>query len=155
MARALERRGEEALRQAQQVHEDSARFHREHPPALTRQEHDAIGRFAPDVPAVGEAPETTAQDRQEMVRVLGERVTIAVPGARAHVSGTIPWAGGGCREPRVIRPVARDDQRSTYQVLLDRIDSGRRSGWRDAPVAAHLNRDSFAPPNARSGSVGV
>jgi hypothetical protein len=43
-ARELERRWEEALRQAQQVPEDDARFHREPPPELTRQEHDAIGR---------------------------------------------------------------------------------------------------------------
>ena len=46
----------------------------------------------------------------------------------------------------MIRPVARYDQLSTYQVLLDRIDTVRRRGLSDAQVAAHLNRDGFAPP---------
>jgi len=88
------------------VHEDYARFHREHPPELTRQEPDAIGRLAQDVPALWEAPATTAQDRQERVRVWVARVTIDVPGASEHVSVPIQWAGGVCREHRVIRPVA-------------------------------------------------
>lgn len=105
------------------MQEDSARFHREHPPELTRQERDAIGRLAQDVPALWEAPEPTAQDRQEMGRLWLERVTIDVSGASEHVSVTIQWAGGVCSEPRGIRPVARDDQLSTYQVLLDRIDT--------------------------------
>jgi hypothetical protein len=58
-----------------------------------------------------------------MVRWWLERVTIEVPGERDHVSVTSHWAGGVCRAPRVIRPVARYDQLSTYQVLLDRIDT--------------------------------
>jgi len=90
---------------------------------LTRQERDAIGRFAQDGPALWEAPETTARDRQEMVRLVLERVTIDVPGESEHVSVTIHWAGGVRSEHRVIRPVARYDQLSTYQVLLDRIDT--------------------------------
>ena len=128
------------------MHEDDARFHREHPPELTRQERDAIGRFAHDVPAWWEASETTTRDRQAMVRVWLERVTSEVPGASEHVSVTIYWAGGVRRAPRVIRPVARYNQLSTYQVLLDRIDTVRRRGLSDAQVAAHLNRDGFAPP---------
>jgi len=123
VARALERRWEAALRQEQQVHEDYARVHREHPPELTRQERDAIGRLAQDVPALWEAPETTAQDRHEMVRLWLERVPIDVPGASEHVSVTIHWAGGVRREHRVIRPVARYDQLSTYQGLLDRLNT--------------------------------
>ena len=123
VARALERRWEEALRQAQQGQEDYARFHREQPPELTRQERDAIGRLAQDVPALWEASETTTRDRQAMVRLWLARVTIDVPGASAHVSVTIHWASGVRSEHRVIRPVARYDQLSTSQVLLDRIDT--------------------------------
>lgn len=128
------------------MHEDDARLHREHPPELTRQERAAIGRFAQDVPALWEAPETPAQDRQEMGRLLLERVTIEVPGESEHVAVTIHWAGGVCSEHRVIRPVARYDQLSTYQILLDRIDTLRRSGLSCAPIAVHLKRDGFAPP---------
>jgi hypothetical protein len=58
-----------------------------------------------------------------MVRLLVGRATIDVPGASEHVSVTIQWVGGVCSEHRVIRPVARYDQLSTYQVLLDRIDT--------------------------------
>ena len=146
VARARERRGAEAVRQAPPGHEDEARGHRAHPPEVTRQARDAIGRCAQDVPAVWEVPATTAHDRHARGRVWRARVTMDVPGASDHGSVTIHGAGGGRREPRGMRPVARYDQRSTDQVRLDRIHPGRRRGVSGAPVAVPLTRAGLAPP---------
>jgi hypothetical protein len=97
VARALERLWEEALRHEQ----------REQPPECTARERDAIRRFAYDVPGLWEAPETTPQERQEIVRVLLEQVTVAVLDDSEQVQGTLHWAGGERSQHRVMRPVAR------------------------------------------------
>src|SRR5215831_14368801 len=133
VARELERQWEEALRHEQQLQEEYARFRRERPRELTSPEREAIVRLAQDVPAVWQAPETTAQDRQEIVRLLVERVTVNVHEDSEQVDVTLQWAGGVTSAHRLRRPVARYDQLSTYPALL-------------AHIAAHLNRAGFAPP---------
>ena len=88
------RRWDEARGDAQHLHEASARFRRERPPELTSREREAIQRLAHDVPALWHAADTTPQDRQAIVRVLGERVRGAGHEDSAQVEGTVQWAGG-------------------------------------------------------------
>jgi hypothetical protein len=59
------------------------------------------------------APETTAQDRQEIVRVLLEQVTVDVQGDSEQVDVTLRWAGGVQSQHRVSRPVACYEQLAT------------------------------------------
>jgi hypothetical protein len=146
VARELERHWEEALRHEQQLQEEYARFRRERPLELTSPEREAILRLAQDVPALWQAPETTAQDRQEIVRVLVERVTVNVHEDSEQVEVTLQWAGGVTSAHRLRRPVARYDQLSNYPDLLAHIDGLRQSGHSFAQIAAQLNRAGFAPP---------
>ena len=67
-------------RHEQHEQEAQARFRREQPAECTAQERDAIRRFAHDVPGLWHAPETPPQDRQEIVRMLLQRVTVEVQG---------------------------------------------------------------------------
>lgn len=146
VARALEGAWEEALRQEQQVQEAYARFQREQPAALTPRERAAVRRLAQDVPAVWAAPETTPRDRQEIVRLLIERVIIDIQGDSEHVEVTLYWAGGAHSTHRLRRPVARYEQLSNYPELLARIDSLRETGHGFTQIAAQLNRAGFSPP---------
>jgi DNA invertase Pin-like site-specific DNA recombinase len=146
VARELERQWEEALRHEQHEQEAYARFRREQPAEFTAQEREAIRHLAQDIPGVWEAPETTAQDRQEIVRLLLERVTIEVQGDSDQVDVTLHWAGGVTSQHRVIRPVARYEQLATYAELIARIDTLRHTGASFAQIAEHLNRAGFAPP---------
>jgi len=146
VARELERRWEEALCHEQQLQEASARFRRERPLALTALEREAILRLARDVPAVWQAPATTAQDRQEIVRVLVDRVTVEVHEESEQVEVTLQWAGGVTSAHRLRRPVARYDQLSTYPDLLAPIDGLRQTGHSCAQIAVHLHHAGCAPP---------
>jgi DNA invertase Pin-like site-specific DNA recombinase len=146
VARELERLWEAALRHEQHDQEAYARFRREQPAALTEGEREAIRRLACDVPGLWEAPETTPQERQEIVRVLLAQVTVDVIDDSEQVDVTLQWAGGVTSQHRVIRPVARYTQLSTYPRLMARIDTLRRIGLSFAQIAAHLNHDGFAPP---------
>jgi len=146
VARALERQWEEARRHEQQIQEAYARFRQAQPPALTAQEREVVARLAEDVPGWWHAPDTTAQDRQEMVRVLVKRVTVEVQGDSEHVAVTMHWAGGMTSAHHLRRPVARYAQLSTYHTLLERIEVLRQAGQSVAQIAACLNREGFAPP---------
>jgi hypothetical protein len=146
VARELERQWEEALRHEQLLQEEYARFRRERPLELTAPEREAILRLAQDVPAVWQAPATTAQDRQEIVRLLVERVTVNVHEDSEQVEVTLQWAGGVTSAHHLRRPVARYDQLSTYPDLLAHSDGLRQTGHSFAQIAAHLHRAGFAPP---------
>jgi hypothetical protein len=146
VARALERHGEEALRHEPPRQEEEARFRRERPLALTAPEREAILRWARDVPAWWQAPATTSPDRQAIVRLLVERVTVDVHEASAQVDVTWQWAGGVTSAHRLRRPVARDDQLATAPDLLAPIDGLRQPGHSCAPSATQLHRAGFAPP---------
>ena len=146
VARELERQWEETLRHEQQLQEEYARFRRERPLELTAPEREAILRWAQDVPAVWQAPETTAQDRQEIVRLLVERVTVNVHEDSEQVEVTLQWAGGVTSAHHLRRPVARYDQLSTYPARLAHIAGLRQTGHSFAQIAAQLNRAGFAPP---------
>jgi DNA invertase Pin-like site-specific DNA recombinase len=146
VARELERQWEEALRHEQLEQEAYARFRREQPSELTPGERDAIRRLAHDLPSLWVAPETTPQDRQEIVRLLLEQVTVTVQGDSELVDVTLHWAGGTRGEHRLIRPVQRYDQLSTYPQLLTRIDTLRGEGLSFEQIAEHLNQEGFYPP---------
>ena len=113
---------------------------------MTAREREAILCLAHDVPAVWHATATTPQDRQAIVRVLVERVTVDVHEASEQVDVTIQWAGGVTSAHRVRRPVARDDQRSNATALVAHIDGLRQAGYSFAQIAEHLNREGFYPP---------
>ena len=125
VARELEKGWEKALRHEQHEHEAYARFRQERPAELTPRQRDAIRRLSHDVPGLWHAPPTTAKDRQEIVRLLLERVTVDVQGESEQVAVTLQWAGGCRSAHNVIRPVGRYTQLSTYPVLLSRIDALR------------------------------
>jgi hypothetical protein len=146
VARELERQWEEALRHEQSEQEAYARFRREQPAELTSRERDAILRLAHDMPGLWQAPEMTVQERQEIARVLLERVSVDVHGDSEQVAVTLHWAGGMRSQHCVIRPVARYDQLSTYPQLLARIDTLHHDGVSFEQIAEHLNREGFYPP---------
>jgi Recombinase zinc beta ribbon domain len=146
VARELERRWEEALGHEQHLQEESARFQRERPPELTAREREAILRVAQDVPALWHAAETTPQDRQEIGRVVVDRVAVDVHDDREQVEVTIQWAGGVISAHRIRRPGARYDQLSNVTTLVARLDGLRQAGHSFAQIAEHLNRDGCYPP---------
>jgi hypothetical protein len=149
VARERERQWEEALRHEHHEQEAYNRFRREQPAELTSRERDALRRLAQEMPGLWVAPETTAQDRQEIVRLLLEQVLVEVQGDSELVDVTLRWSGGVESQHRVSRPVARYEQLSTYPRLLARIDTLRHDGMNFEQIAGHLNGAGFYPPKRR------
>jgi hypothetical protein len=146
VARELERRWEEALAEQRRFEEDYARFGRHQPEGLSAGERAQIRALAEDLPALWQAPTTTAADRQRIVRLLVDEVIVTVRGESERVDVTIRWAGGFSTGHEVVRPVQRYQQMADYGKLLIRIDALRQAGRTLTEVAEHLNREGFHPP---------
>ncbi len=146
VVRELERRWEEALKEQRRLEEEYAQFSRSQPVGLSIAEREQIRTLARDLPALWQAPCTTAADRQRIVRLLVEEVTVAVRGESEWVDVTIRWAGGYTTGHELLRPVQRYQQLAGYAKLLNRIDDLRKAGRTLAEVAEQLNREGFRPP---------
>ena len=146
VARELERRWEEALKEQRRQEEGYARFCRSQPTGLAAAEREQIRALAGDLPALWQAPGTTAADRQRIVRLLVEGVAVAVQGDSERVDVTIRWAGGDSSRHELVRPVRRYEQLAEYGRLLSRIDELRQGGLTLAEVAARLNEEGLRPP---------
>jgi DNA invertase Pin-like site-specific DNA recombinase len=146
VARELERRWEEALKEQRRLEEEYARFGRDRPRGVSTEEREQIRALACDLPALWHAPETTPADRQRIIRLLVKEVVVAVRGESERVDVTIHWAGDCSSGHELVRPVQRYDQMSNYDRLLDRIDELRVAGRSLAEVAERLNAEGFHPP---------
>jgi hypothetical protein len=156
VARELERRWEEALRQQQLLEDDYGRWQRSAPARLSAEDEAAIRALAADLPAVWQAETTTPADRQRIARLLLERVTVTVDKASERVDVQLHWIGGLVRSHALSRPVSRYDCRSDYPRLVERLRSLSGERLRAAPIAARLNAEGFRPPRrAKRFTVGI
>jgi DNA invertase Pin-like site-specific DNA recombinase len=146
VARALERRWEEALAEQGRLTEDYERFCRSQPATLSAGEQEQIWSLARDIPQLWHADTTTAAERQRLVRFLIEQIEVGVQGATDHVEVSICWAGGFVSRHTLARPVQRYEQLADYARLRARIDELRAAGKSTATVAECLNQEGFRPP---------
>jgi len=150
VARQLETDWEAALAEADRLQADYQRFTEELPKTLTAAERAAIQALASDLPRVWDAPSTTQADRKELLRILIEKITVAVAGTSELVNVTITWAGGHQTTGQAVRPVARVDQLSYYPALLARADELAEAGCTTRQIADTLNAEGFRPPKRTS-----
>jgi hypothetical protein len=150
VARQLETDWEAALAEADRLQADYQRFTEELPKTLTAAERAAIQALASDLPQVWDAPSTTWADRKELLRILIEKITVAVAGTSELVDVTITWAGGHQTTGQAIRPVGRLDQLSYYPALLARVTELAGAGRTTRQIAGTLNAEGFRPPKRTS-----
>ena len=150
VARTLERQWEAALAAEATVQAEYARFLAQQPVPLSGQERDAIRRLAADIPALWQAPTTTAADHQAIIRQLVERVVVTVNGATEHVALTLSWAGGHTSVATLDRPVARLEQLSYYPARVERICTLHAQGLKAPAIAQTLHAEGWRPPKRRT-----
>jgi DNA invertase Pin-like site-specific DNA recombinase len=151
VARTLEAQWEAGLRhqQAEQAAYDA--FVAERPQGLTADQRDAILALADSIPVLWHADTTRPSERQEIVRLLIDRVVLHVPGGADRFEAVIGWKGG--LETRVAgrRRVHRVEQLTDYDRVVARAEELRRTGHSDRRVAAILNAEGHSPPLGRNG----
>lgn len=146
VTRQLERDWESALADLDHLTADYERFRSQRPLTLSAAEREAIRALAQDLPALWHASTTSDIDRKELLRVLIEKITVAVVGDSELVDVTITWAGGHEMTGRAIRPVARLDQLSYYPRLLEIVAELAAAGHSPTQIADRLNAAGLRPP---------
>jgi hypothetical protein len=146
VARELERRWEEALRQQRQVEEEFDNWKRSAPPRLSAEDQEAIRALAADLPAVWYAATTKPQDRQRVARLLLERVTVLVDKGSDSATVKLHWLGGVVGEHTIKRPVSRYDQQADYPRLVHRLRELSGKKLSSSEIADLLNAEGFRPP---------
>jgi DNA invertase Pin-like site-specific DNA recombinase len=150
VARTLEQRWEEALRQERQSSEDYERFLRDQPAQLTEHERQRIRALAADLPALWQAPGTTTADRKAILRSVVARVVVGVQRHSEYAEVTIEWQGGFTSQHEIVRPVGRYEQLRDFASLVDRIVQLHQGGQRSREIADAVNREGFHRPNGGS-----
>jgi DNA invertase Pin-like site-specific DNA recombinase len=146
VVRQLEAEWEQSLSAREQLREQHARFQATAPRTLTAAQRDAIRALADDLPGLWNAPSTTVTDRKDLLRLMIEKVTVAVVGDTEHVDVVITWAGGHANSDRIVRPVARLDQLSYYPALVARVRALAETGMGMKQIAQQINAEGFRPP---------
>jgi len=150
VARTLEQRWEETLRQQRQVQEEYDRFLQEQPAQLSVEERNRIRELASDMPALWHAPATTPAERKEIIRCLVEKIIVHVKKDSEYVDATIHWQGGFTSQHEIVRPVASYARMRDFPQLCERLIEMRKEGLNAAQMADKLNKEGFSPPR-RSG----
>src|SRR5262249_39173682 len=114
VARHLEREWEAKLAAHLGLAAEYRRFQETQPRGLSPAEREAIRQLAADIPALWQAPTTTAADRKAIVRQVVQRVVVGAEGASERVRVTMEWVGGGQTAGGGIRPGARPEQLTYY-----------------------------------------
>jgi DNA invertase Pin-like site-specific DNA recombinase len=151
VARTLEERWEEALRQERSLQEEYDRFLRDQPRQVSDEERVRIQALATDIPALWRAAETTATDRKEIVRLLVERVVIQVRADTERVGVEVRWRGGFITQHEFIRSTSRYESLGNYEKLLERIQELRQNGYTIVEVAKQINGEGYRTPRSRKG----
>jgi DNA invertase Pin-like site-specific DNA recombinase len=97
VARALETRWDQALRALQELERAYAAAQQTALAPLTAEEQQAVHQLADDLPALWDAPTTTAVDRKRLLRVVIQEVTLTANDATEQprqAELTILWSGG-------------------------------------------------------------
>lgn len=150
VARSLERKWEEALSAETKLNQDYEKFLKEQPENLTESERTAIQSLASDIPHLWKAESTTGEQRQQIVRLLIERVIVTVQGNTEKVHVCIHWKGGCRSEANFNRPVAKLEQLSYYQKLIDRVADLHKDGNSQTDIADILNEEKWQSAKQRS-----
>ena len=146
VARELEQRWERLLLEQHKLEDEYDRFLHEQAPDVTKDERRSLLRLSSDIPGIWHATTTTIQDRQEIVRLLIERIVVACRGRTEWADVTVRWAGGAETQHVLRRPVMSYEQLSDYASLRDRVLELRRSGHTTTQIANLLNEEGYRPP---------
>jgi DNA invertase Pin-like site-specific DNA recombinase len=145
VARTLEARWDESLRNERQLREEYDRFLQQTPTTLSDADRARIRALSADITTLWRAPQTAAADRKEIIRCLVERVVVHVQPKSEHVDVTIHWHGGFTSQHEIVRPVGTFKQLSDYDHLIERIAQLRRDGNTYTAIAVQLNTEGFVP----------
>lgn len=145
VAAELEKRWEAALVTQRQCEEALNRFRQETPTTLTEEERLKITTLANDIRSLWTSESTSGKDRQDLVRILIERIVVDVVDATERLSVTVHWAGGYTSQHETRRTVSTFDELEGAEALFKRTQQLYNSGCPRLELIQRLNDEGFRP----------
>ena len=146
VARTLEQRWNEALLALRQLEEEYRRFQQTQPSAPTTNELHKIRKVAEDLPALWHASTTRAIDRQQIVRIVVQEVSVTTEPASDLLTFRITWVGGHVTQHQARRRVKRFEYLHDFPQLIARLRELRAAELSSDQIAKHLNAEGFRCP---------
>ncbi len=145
VAAELEKRWEAALVTQRECEEALNRFRQETPTTLKTEERLKITALANDFQSLWTSQSTSGKDRQDLVRILIERIAVEVVDGTERLSVTVHWAGGYTSQHETRRTVSTFDELDDSDALLERTQQLYNSGCPRAELIQRLNDEGFRP----------
>ena len=149
VARTLERRWNESLREVTTLEEQHAREGSAGCLTVTDAERDAIRALAGRLPAVWADPRTTPEDRKQLVRCLIAAVELTTDHASDRIACEVVWTSGARSRLVVSRPVRAYAALGRYPQLIARVRALAEAGRTDQQIAATLDVEGLRPARVR------
>ncbi|WP_342267702.1 zinc ribbon domain-containing protein [Candidatus Tisiphia endosymbiont of Empis tessellata] len=145
VTRTLEKKWEESLSAEEKLKQEYDKFLADQSKILSAVERQAIYELASDIPALWSSPTTTVEERKEILRLLIERVVVKIEGVTEKVLVEIDWAGGYKTNSNLVRPVAKLEQLSYYDELLELVSNLKNQDMTLQQIADILNQQGWRP----------
>lgn len=145
VAAELEGRWEAALGVQRKCEEELNRFRQHRPSKLTQQQRDTITALSSGFRSLWTSESTTGKDRQELVRILIDRVVVEVVDDTERLSVTVHWSGGYTSSHAARRTVAAFDGLEDAGELLSRAQELYNSGCPRTELVKRLNEEGYRP----------
>jgi hypothetical protein len=145
VAAELERRWEAALTNQRKSEEALNRFRQETPTTLTHEERGKILALANNFRSLWSSGSTSSKDRQDLLRILIERIVVEVIDGTERLSVTIHWAGDYTSQHETRRSVSTFDELEDSDALLKRTQQLYNSGRPRSELIRRLNDEGFRP----------
>jgi DNA invertase Pin-like site-specific DNA recombinase len=151
VVRTLEKKWEEALSAETKLKQDYDSYLTIQPTILSTKEREQIRKLASDIPMLWNSSTTTQAQRKNIIRILIERVIVTIKDNTEKVQVEIHWAGGHKTSKIFDRPVAKIEQLSYYQELLQRVATLYNESNHHEEIANILNTEGWCTAKQRSG----
>ncbi len=145
VAAELEKRWEAALVTQRKSEEELNRFRQEKPTTLTQKEREEITTLANSFRSLWTSQSTASKDRQDLVRILVERIVVEVIDETERLSVIVQWAGGYTSQHETRRTVSTFDELEDSEALLKRTQQLYNSGCPRETIIDRLNAEGFRP----------
>ena len=140
VAGTLERRGNDALLQLEDLKKQAAEFLRQEARVATPEQKAKVLALARDLPRVWHAPTTEAKDRKRMWRLLIKDITVEKPLHPQQLLAHIRWQGGAGSDICVQLPPNIADRVRYPAAVVDRVRHLAQS-LPDGDIADCLNQE--------------
>jgi DNA invertase Pin-like site-specific DNA recombinase len=143
VARTLERRWEEKLREVELAEQEYDTWLRQHRLEMTDEDRADILALGEDLPRLWSAPTTTPADRKQILRLLIKEVIVDRDREPGQVWFQINWQTGAISEHSFVQPAFSYDEHPDLDALERRMRELLAEHKKDGEIAEILSGEGF------------